>query len=485
MTTTGDLIAKITALRHQLDQANGPGVAPSPQNNVDDEGKEPGRLWRLERQIPAGEQHGQALEGALRQLAPRTSPADTPSAMPRQLTSRARRVLERGQKLVRQLRGVADDPILASSEAAPMTVLFHETTAMADSALRMVQAFPDAPALQRSLCGGLEAILDVVSERTEVLLAGLARRRREAERTDRLAELLRDLSTGQTVEVQAFLGLAEEVLADAQEGRPMRFTEVERRDQADLPWWVASHSLAVAQVMARLVRQDPDLRAQPAAPVVAALVADAGMLHVPVAILMDAGPLGEEQRRLVERHARAGGDLAARLLPGEAWLVEAAAMHHERLDGSGYPSGLRDVQIAPLTRLLAVCDVYAALCQGRPHRPAFDPRTALTDTLLLAERGLLDRAQAERLLCLSFYPVGSVVELADGAVGIVVATHAVRRDLGAPARPVVALLTDSDGKGLAAPCLLDLAQSDHRSIVRTVSGEERWAYLGPRLTEWA
>ena len=56
-------------------------------------------------------------------------------------------------------------------------------------------------------------------------------------------------------------------------------------------------------------------------------------------------------------------------------------------------------------------------------------RTALTDTLLLADRGALDRHCAERLLHLSFYPVGSVVELADGAVGLVVATHGGRREL--------------------------------------------------------
>ena len=51
----------------------------------------------------------------------------------------------------------------------------------------------------------------------------------------------------------------------------------------------------------------------------------------------------------------------------------------------------------------------------RPHRPARETRTALTDTLLLAEQGLLDRKAAELLLLLSFYPVGTAVEMGDGA----------------------------------------------------------------------
>src|SRR5439155_20453691 len=119
---------------------------------------------------------------------------------------------------------------------------------------------------------------------------------------------------------------------------------------------------------------------------------------------------------------------------------------HERLAGPGYPDGLIDAQILPLARLLAVCDAYAAACCWRPHRPARDTRTALTDVLLLAEQGVLDRHFAERLLQLSFYPVGSAVELADGSIGVVVAVPAGRRDLSAPARPVVALVVDAHNR---------------------------------------
>jgi hypothetical protein len=175
--------------------------------------------------------------------------------------------------------------------------------------------------------------------------------------------------------------------------------------------------------------------------------------------------------------------MAVRLLPTGSWLARATAGHHERLDGTGYPAGLRDSQIEPLTRLLAVCDIYAAMCCPRPHRPALETRTALTDTLLLAEQGALDRFQAERLLVLSFYPVGTVVELADGATGVVVATHQDRRDLNALARPVVALLTTSQGQLLPAPRYLDLAECEGRSIVRSLPLAERRELLGRRYPE--
>src|SRR5262249_32732509 len=202
-------------------------------------------------------------------------------------------------------------------------------------------------------------------------------------------------------------------------------------------------------------------------------------------ILVVAEPLDDDCRRAIEQHVQTGAELTARLASGAAWLCEATAGHHERLDGTGYPAGLREDQLTPLTRLLAVCDVYAARAAPRPQRPALDTRTALTDTLLLAEQGKLDRYQAEKLLQLSFYPVGSAVELADGAVGVVVATHHARRELNAPSRPVLALLTDSQGRLLPGPSHTDLAECEGRSIVRSLPESERGALRGSRYPELA
>ena len=109
----------------------------------------------------------------------------------------------------------------------------------------------------------------------------------------------------------------------------------------------------------------------------------------------------------------------------------------------------------------------------------------LADTLLLAEQGGLDRHQAERLLQLSFYPVGSLVELADGCVGLVVATPTGRRDLNAPARPVLELLTDEQGQFLPVVQHLDLSQAESRSIVRLLPAGERRTLLGRRYPELA
>jgi len=78
-----------------------------------------------------------------------------------------------------------------------------------------------------------------------------------------------------------------------------------------------------------------------------------------------------------------------------------------------------------------------------------------------------------------------VVELADGAVGLVIATHGGRRDLNTPARPVLVLLTTPQGEALPSPRPLDLAECEGRSIVRTLPAVERRLLLGRRYPELA
>ena len=86
----------------------------------------------------------------------------------------------------------------------------------------------------------------------------------------------------------------------------------------------------------------------------------------------------------------------------------------------------------------------------------------------MSERRYLDQACAERLLLLSFYPVGSMVELNDGAVGQVIATHAGATGMAHPDRPIVHLQTDAEGQPIDWPVVVDLSADRERSILRSV-----------------
>jgi HD-GYP domain-containing protein (c-di-GMP phosphodiesterase class II) len=483
MSDTRQLLTKIAALRQRLEQSPDRLPEITPVNPAQE------RIRRLESRIAAGSGHGSLLEGSLRQVADPVGAIGATTVMPTRLTARAHRLLERGQELLVQLRSLADSfgATASSDPGDPLADHFRQTVAIAEAALRTVQTYPELAGVQLRLCEGLEGILGIVAERVAVLRAALAQRRRDTDRQETLTRLLLGLQTGTGADLEVLVRLGEAILTDAREMAPLRFFQVEwgKPGTEAVARAIACHGLNVAQIAARLVRHDPELRHQALEAALAALIHDVGMLAVPIEIYGREGPLDEEQQRVVESHTRIGAELVGRLLPTGAWLTEVTAMHHERLDGTGYPAGLRGMQIPPLARFLAVCDTYAACCTARPHRPARETRTAVTDVLLLAEKGALDQAAAERLLHLSFYPLGSVVELADGGVGVVVATHAGHADLNSPARPVVALLVNAKGQLLPAPRYIDLAECEDRSIVRTLPVVERRRLLGKRYPELA
>jgi HD-GYP domain-containing protein (c-di-GMP phosphodiesterase class II) len=463
------LLQKITALRQRLDQVQ--GLANEARSAA----------AALLSSVTAGGEHDLALDAAVR---PVTGADSLEGRSPKQLTSRARRVLERGRDLLGQLRTLADSFAAAGgvAELAPLAALYRDTVAMIDTALRTVSLLPDSATAQMHLCRGLEVTLEEVGSRLRTLMSGDARVRLQEEQIINLANLLVTLDAGSAVDSQLLHALADRVLEEARECEPLRFLEADPRD---VPRFVACHCLTVARVLARVVRHDTELRPRSHEAVMAALVHDVGMLGISAELLAHPEPLASEQRRVVEAHAIVSAQQVAGLFPDSPWLAEAVAAHHERMDGTGYPDGLKGPSIAPLARLLAVCDVYGAFCATRPHRPARATRTALADTLLLAEQGQLDPHFAECLLALSFYPVGSVVELAHGAVGVVVATPGPRADLNSPARPVVALLTNAAGEPLARPQHIDLAQTESHSIVRLLPPADRFELLAHRFPQWA
>jgi HD-GYP domain-containing protein (c-di-GMP phosphodiesterase class II) len=473
MSETRELLAKISALRQRLEQAQ--GLVDEARSAAAALAAGDGAVVpSFPQAVQSAGDHDLAMDAALRPVVGEMVQQRPPS----QFSSRARRVLERGRDLLGQLRAVAD----RFPADAPLAPLYQDTVAMIDTALRTVGLLPESMATQMHLCKGLEVTLEEVATRLRTLLARCEKQENEDRQIEQLSAFLAAVSAGAVVDLGLVHSLADEVLYEAQICEPLRFLD---DDPNNVPRFIASHCLTVARVLARVVRHESDLRSRPHEMILSGLLHDIGMLGMPGEMLAQPEPWSIEQKRVVEAHTIVGAQQVSALFPDAPWLADAVGSHHERLDGTGYPDGLKDNRIRPLGRLLAVCDVYAAMCCRRSHRPARATRTALADTLLLAEQGQLDRGHAECLLRLSFYPVGSVVELAHGAIGVVVATPTTREDLNSPARPVVALLTDSQGQPLARPQHLDLAEADTHSIVRPLNVEERLELLGRRFPQWA
>ena len=437
----------------------------------------------------------ETVEAGLRQVAKQTGGS---GPVPPHLTARVRRLLESLAEQLRSMRALADSPSLLvehlrAKSARPLADHFRQTAALLEGALRLAQVLPESPSGQLRYADGLEAILESVRERIEFVKGAASERDHERERVERLAGMLVALHAGESHGADAWKALANELLVEDPQA-PIRFGTLAPTAMQAVPGgknfpapalMVAEHSLLTARLAARIAPRDPALRDDPAEPVLAALLHDVGMLGVPLEVLGLARTIPEEGRVDIMLHPAAGADLIAAHLPELARLCPAVSQHHERADGTGYPEGIDGNAIDPLARLLGALDTYAAMASDRPHRAGSDPRVAFTESLMLAEQGTLDRASTEKLLHLSFYPVGAVVEMADGSVGVVVANHSMRRELTASARPVIALLTDSQRRPLLQPTHRDMATHSGAGILRSVGAPERAALLGRHYPQWA
>ncbi len=115
------------------------------------------------------------------------------------------------------------------------------------------------------------------------------------------------------------------------------------------------------------------------------LIHDIGKLAVPDSILKKPGPLDDDEYAVIKRHPEQGVKLLEELGGFSEAVRRLVRDHHERLDGGGYPRGLRADQIDLDTRILTACDVYDALISPRVYRPAWTHEDAIT--LLRSEAG--------------------------------------------------------------------------------------------------
>jgi putative nucleotidyltransferase with HDIG domain len=140
--------------------------------------------------------------------------------------------------------------------------------------------------------------------------------------------------------------------------------------------WTFRHSDLVAMLAVRVATalgfdqaEVTDLRR-------AAMLHDIGKLAISNRILDKPGPLTDGEVAHVRQHPLITARILERI-PGFAHLASLAAAHHERLDGSGYPYGVRGEHLTTPMRVLAVADVFEALTSARPYRPPMDAEAAL------------------------------------------------------------------------------------------------------------
>jgi putative nucleotidyltransferase with HDIG domain len=157
------------------------------------------------------------------------------------------------------------------------------------------------------------------------------------------------------------------------------------------------HCLLVAGVAAIYARGSELSTAQSTALMNAAILHDIGKAAVPLDLLDKPGKLTDEEFEVVKRHPGYAHQYLVQRSSTPAIVLDAVRHHHEALDGTGYPDGLRGDAITPLTRILTVCDIYAALIERRAYKDEKTPEQAISVLIDLALRSKVDYAMVRRL----------------------------------------------------------------------------------------
>lgn len=105
----------------------------------------------------------------------------------------------------------------------------------------------------------------------------------------------------------------------------------------------------------------------------AALLHDIGKMNVPLSILDKPGALSDDERTIIERHPVESKKILESVPDIDPVIVELAYAHHELLDGSGYPRGLKGDEIRDLVRCMTIVDIYSALTDARVYKDALSP----------------------------------------------------------------------------------------------------------------
>jgi HD-GYP domain-containing protein (c-di-GMP phosphodiesterase class II) len=191
----------------------------------------------------------------------------------------------------------------------------------------------------------------------------------------------------------------------------------------------------------------------------AALLHDIGQLRLPLNLIRKAQVFTHQEHKLMQAHCEMGVAILKQFpeIPDESRRM--VLEHHERLDGSGYPKGLRGNQITELTQILSIADTYDAQISGRCSCPPVPPARALSELYRAAVAGQYHPYLVERLIqLLGVYPIGSLVRLNTGEQAVVVWVHSHSR-----LTPTIKLLKDPSGQPYPEQEIIDLAvQAAHR-----------------------
>ena len=278
-------------------------------------------------------------------------------------------------------------------------------------------------------------------------------------------KFIRHLKAGEPIDITPLAAVAEEMVDTMfTHGDAMLCLARIRAKDA----YLMEHSMNVAILLANFGRYLGLERSVLKELTLGGLLHDVGKIMTPDEVLNKPGKLTDEEFGVMRQHVVHSYDILSNTAGISPTMLEVAANHHERLDGTGYPQRLKGDQLCLYTRMSGIVDVYDAVTADRVYKQGMQPTQAFRILL----KGINQHFDAELVTkfikCMGVYPVGTLVQLSNQRLAVVM-----QRNEQQPLKPMVKVIYHATLRHYLEVQWLDLARNGgQESIESTVDPKE-------------
>ncbi len=231
-----------------------------------------------------------------------------------------------------------------------------------------------------------------------------------------IQKIMYDVKMGRQIKMEGIKPILEKMIASLSRNKDALPSLFRFRQKDEYTYM---HSISVAALMIAFCKFLDLDNEETYKVALGALLHDIGKMKVPLEILNKVGTLSGEEFRKMKEHVMYGRNILSHIHGIDPISLLIVSEHHERYNGTGYPYALKGENISKFGQMAAIVDVYDAITSHRCYRKAIEPAEGIKKIYEWSNLYFKEELVHSFIKCVGIYPVGSLVRLESGLIGIV------------------------------------------------------------------